>query len=58
MAESGAPETVIVWQTFMGIYGSNPGVEQPICGDETARAAVAMRSYPRGSFSASRIKPG
>jgi len=40
MAESGAPETVIVWRTFMGIYGSNPGVEQPICGDETARAVV------------------
>jgi len=40
MAESCAYETVIVWRAFRGIYGFNPGVEQPICGDETARAVV------------------
>ena len=40
MAESSAPETVTVWRAFRGIYGFNPGVEQPICGDETARAVV------------------
>jgi hypothetical protein len=40
MAESGAPETITVWRAFRDIYGLNLGVEQPICGDQTARAVV------------------
>jgi hypothetical protein len=40
MTETGAPETVTVWRAFRGIYGFNLGVEQPICGDQAARAVV------------------
>jgi len=40
MAGSGTPKTATVWRAFMDIYGFNLGVEQPICGDQTARAVV------------------
>jgi hypothetical protein len=40
IAESGAPKTATVWRAFRGIYGINLGVEQPNCGDQTARAVV------------------